>query len=162
MRIHKLYASIRNLTLTLFILGVFAITIYSCANTNIKKELKSSKALIYQNKGISSNFEFISSAVSDSNKILFSINLKREKEGKEYFANSEQIRLEIFNDKSELVWASNSGVNFMQVISAVLPEKTGDDFTYLIEWNLKNKIGEKAPNGDYKAKLTLLTKPKFL
>ena len=78
----------------------------------------------------------------------------------EYLPNSEDFRVEIFSAKGNLIWNSNFGMNYLQVIMNVKPEKVGENYKYSIEWNGQTNSGSRAAAGNYTANLTIPAKPK--
>jgi len=78
----------------------------------------------------------------------------------EYIPTSEEFRVEILSGKGNLVWSSNFGMNYLQVILQVKPEKIGETHKYSLEWNGQTNKGVPAPPGNYTANLIIPARPK--
>lgn len=77
----------------------------------------------------------------------------------EYLPTSEDYRVEVFSEKTTLIWSSNYSSNFLQVVSDVEPLKTGESKTHEIIWKCVNNSGKKVPPDNYIVKMTVPAKP---
>ncbi len=78
----------------------------------------------------------------------------------EYVPDSETLRIEIYNHKGKEIWSSNYGMNYMQMIQPVEPEKIGEAHLYLQFWDGKSNNKRKANSDEYKIKYLIPAKPK--
>lgn len=74
---------------------------------------------------------------------------------REYFPTSERLRVEIYDQKGNLLWSSAVGRAFLQVIGPVEPQSIGEVYRYELDWNGTDQNGQKLPPGHYTAKLIL-------
>lgn len=79
---------------------------------------------------------------------------------KEYFPNSEKIRVEIFNKQNKLKYNSSMNKVFMQVIADVLPIQIGETYIYRYYWDGRDNAGNQLSPGEYRVNITLPAKPK--
>ncbi|MBL7999458.1 MAG: hypothetical protein JNL32_12580 [Candidatus Kapabacteria bacterium] len=77
----------------------------------------------------------------------------------DYHPTSERMRLEIYSQKGVLLYGSNHGMNFLQSVGQVEPNKIGDNKRFVFMWGGTDNDGNILPKGRYKAKLTLVTRP---
>lgn len=84
---------------------------------------------------------------------------RKRKSEKEYFPSSETIRLTITDADGQMRYMSSIGMNYLAVITDVLPEEVGDKHEYVIEWDGKSNTGTSLASGKYTAILTLPTHP---
>lgn len=77
----------------------------------------------------------------------------------DYHPNSEKFRVEIFNAKGALVFNSNFGMNYMQMISHVEPYRVSEKKRFEYLWDGKGNNKLPLPAGKYKAVLTMVVKP---
>jgi hypothetical protein len=98
-------------------------------------------------------------AVSDSS-VTFVIEATRQAkiEG-EYLPNSEDIRIQLESEKGKVVWISDYGKNFMQVISDVLPAEPGKVHKYKVFWNGQRNGGGFLEPGLYTVRAVIPAKP---
>ena len=96
----------------------------------------------------------------DETKIEFGILAYRYNLTDEYIPNSEIFRLDVRNMKGKLIFNSQEGGNFMQVIYPVYPENIGEFFVYSYSWNLKDNDGADILDGDYSINMMIPALPK--
>lgn len=130
---------------------------HNCANTGTKSTLDNKHKSEVVSKSL--NFEYFTDVKTEGDKIHFNLKLKRIKDKPEFFSTSEYLRLEIFDENKNLVYASNKGINYLQAIGKVYPDSLNGEYIYEISWNFKNNNGIKVQNGNYSAILTLLSQP---
>jgi hypothetical protein len=85
----------------------------------------------------------------DENVINLGLFTIRKKVIEEYIPNSELLRIKVINDKGKLVFRSDEGGNFMQIIYPVYPEEVGKSYIYSYTWKLENKNRFSIPSGKY-------------
>lgn len=131
---------------------VLAALFYSCKSSNINNKYTKKN---YEYMSLEGYYESV-----DENNIIFFLKAERNKinEG-EYLPNSENIRLEIFDSEKRLIYNSAHNMNFLQVISEVLPMEEGKHHDYEISWNYLTNDGKKITPGNYTAKLTIPAVP---
>lgn len=114
-----------------------------------------------QNKTSEAPLELIPSVSMQSDSTaVFSITATRlTNVVNEYIPSSEEFRVEILTAKGNLVWSSNFGMNYLQVILPVKPEKIGDTYKYSLEWNGQTNKGVPATPGNYTANLIIPARP---
>lgn len=77
----------------------------------------------------------------------------------EYLPSSEDFRIVLFNDYSELIFNSDFEKNFLMVIKDVEPKFIGDTKKHEYVWNKKSNQGKAVPPGMYKANLLIPAMP---
>jgi hypothetical protein len=98
--------------------------------------------------------------ITDSSAYFVCYVTRITKAEKQYFGSSELLRAVISDEKGRVMWNSDAGQNYLQMIYPVLPEREGDTHKYSVFWNGVKKDGTPLPPGLYQVRLTLLTKPK--
>lgn len=93
--------------------------------------------------------------------IEFKVEVKRleEVEG-EYLPDSEELRIEIWNENGMLAWKSSEGMNYMQVITNVKPEQVGGIHWYNFMWNGITNRGKRLLPAEYDIYFIIPAKPK--
>jgi len=114
-----------------------------------------------QNKPSEQPLELIPSvAMQNDSTALFTVTATRLANViNEYIPTSEEFRVEILSGKGNLIWSSNFGMNYLQVILQVRPEKIGDTYKYSLEWNGQTNKGVPATPGNYTANLIIPARP---
>lgn len=77
----------------------------------------------------------------------------------EYMPSSEDFRVIVFNDNSDLIFNSDFEQNYLMVIKNVEPSVIGDTKIFEMSWNKKNNYGKIVPKGKYKANLMIPALP---
>lgn len=94
--------------------------------------------------------------IENDSSVLFIVNAKRNYiVEKEYFPNSEALRIEILTVTGKLLYSSNYNANYFQVVKKVLPEEIGNTYEYKIYWDGKDNNHSKLPPGKYEVRMTL-------
>ncbi|MBX3043371.1 MAG: hypothetical protein KIT33_05595 [Candidatus Kapabacteria bacterium] len=98
--------------------------------------------------------------ITDNEQIKFLMTAERlsPREG-EYLPNSENFRVEIFDEKNNLIFNSDFEMNYLMVIMDVEPKQIGESTQYEFIWNKKNNWKKQVPSGDYKARLSIPSVP---
>jgi hypothetical protein len=78
----------------------------------------------------------------------------------EYLPTSESIRAVITSENEKDIWHSNNNLNYLQVISKVLPDSIGQSYDYQLFWNMKNDNGKKFSGEKITANLIIPASPK--
>jgi hypothetical protein len=79
----------------------------------------------------------------------------------EYFPTSETLRVQILSKKGVLEWSSDNNMNFLQVITSVLPVNLGEPYTYSVKWNGRKNDGTPLKKGTYNAIMMLVMNPRI-
>jgi len=79
--------------------------------------------------------------------------------GEDYHPTSERFRVEIFDERGSLRFASNAGMNYLQEVSSVEPRRRGELKRYTFEWPGTDNEGVPLPPGRYTAVLSIVAKP---
>lgn len=77
----------------------------------------------------------------------------------EYFPDSEEFRVKIFDKSGRFIWQSNKGQNYFMAIQDVLPLEKGQTYEYRLSWDKTDNKGNPVPPGNYSAELILPSKP---
>lgn len=78
----------------------------------------------------------------------------------EYIPTSESLRIVVSNVKGKTIWESNKNMNYLQVISPLLPENKEEIYTYELDWNGKDNEGNELSNGsEYTAIFLIPSEP---
>ena len=114
-----------------------------------------------ENKPSEEPLELVPSvAMENDSTAVFSLTATRlAKVINEYIPTSEEFRVEVLSGKGNLVWSSNFGMNYLQVILQVKPEKIGETHKYTLEWNGQTNKGMPATPGNYTANLIIPARP---
>jgi hypothetical protein len=135
--------------LLLFILGT--IFLQNCCTGNISS--KSNK--------ISDEFMELSAELTINTNANFELTARRiQIKDDEYLPNSEDFRVEIYDNSGNLIFNSNYQKNYFMAIMKVKPEQSGDVYIYKYSWDYTNNFGKKVPKGEYSAKLIIPAEPK--
>lgn len=98
--------------------------------------------------------------IVDENFIKFILTATRKKLiENEYMPNSENFRIEIFDDEMNLIFNSDFEHHFLMVISDVKPVKIGETEEYQHLWNMKGNDGKRIKKGKYTANLIIPAMP---
>ncbi len=74
--------------------------------------------------------------------VMFSMDAVRLKpQEEEYFPTSERIRVIVRNQKGKVLWRSDEGIAFLQVIGEVQPKEIFDCYRYSYVWDGKDSEG---------------------
>lgn len=78
----------------------------------------------------------------------------------EYMPSGEKFRIELENSVGETIWSSSRGKSFTQAIGEVEPIGVGEEVTYRILWDGRDRTSAaKAPPGVYRIVATIPAKP---
>ncbi|GIV56747.1 MAG: hypothetical protein KatS3mg040_1515 [Candidatus Kapaibacterium sp.] len=92
--------------------------------------------------------------------ITFALLARRNRgAGGDYHPTSEHFRIEIYDERGALRFASNTGMDFLQVLSPVEPRRRGELKRYTFEWPGYDNEGNILPPGRYTAVLSIVAKP---
>ena len=136
--------------LTLIIVGM---TIISCKSVkddcSIESENNFMKLKVYYKK-------------VDDNYIKFILKAERlQLKENEYLPNSENFRVEIYDNESSLIFNSDFEKNYLMVIGDVQPKEIGQTTDYEYTWDKKNNYKKAIPKGKYRAKLIIPAAPEI-
>jgi len=79
--------------------------------------------------------------------------------GEDYHPTSERFRVEIIDERGQLRFSSNYGMDYLQAIYPVEPRIPGEFKRYTFEWFGYDNEGNLLPPGRYTAVLSLVAKP---
>lgn len=77
----------------------------------------------------------------------------------EYLPNSEDFRVEIYDNELNLIFSSNFEQNYMMAIGKVEPVEVGETKSYAFEWNYLSNFSKQVSKGKYLAKLIIPAEP---
>ncbi|MCS7000278.1 MAG: BsuPI-related putative proteinase inhibitor [Bacteroidota bacterium] len=97
-------------------------------------------------------------AQTDSSVTFALLAVRHRGYGEDYHPTSERLRVQIFDEQGRLRFSSNTGMDFLQEISAVQP-KRGEIKRFTFEWPGTDDEGNPLPPGRYTAVLSLVAKP---
>lgn len=101
---------------------------------------------------------FIDAATDSS--VTFALLAQRNRgTGEDYHPTSERLRVEIFDEHGNLRFASNAGMNYLQEIGSIEPQRRGELKRYTFEWPGTDNDGNPLPPGRYTAVLSIVAKP---
>lgn len=64
----------------------------------------------------------------------------------EYLPTSESCRVLVYNSKRSIIWRSDAGMNFMQVVTKVEPQAYGETVNHTQIWNGRDMQGNPVPS----------------
>lgn len=119
-----------------------------------------SNKISYKIKNKENNFMELRAELKLKDFAEFELLAKRIKlKSGEYLPNSEDFRVEIYDEYSNLIFNSNYKQNYFMAISKVKPEEIGDSYKYSYKWDYKDNFGKKIKKGEYIAKLLIPSEP---
>lgn len=77
----------------------------------------------------------------------------------EYLPSSENVRLIISNEQGAVVYRSDAGQSFLQLVTTVEPQNVGQMQRYVVPWNGRDLQKERVPDGMYKAEVIIPARP---
>ena len=77
----------------------------------------------------------------------------------EYLPSSENVRLIISDDKGTVVYRSDFGQSFLQLVTTVEPQNVGQMQRYVVPWNGRNLQKERVADGTYSAEVIIPARP---
>lgn len=132
------------------VLSLLIIVLVACSSAKEKTIDKSELKPITMNSNLEKNDDHI----------LFITKAKRNYHREdEYLPSSEYFRVEIYNDKNDLIWNSSIGKSFMQMITDVLPKETGEEMVFQEKWEYRNNKKKRVGAGKYTAFLIIPAEP---
>jgi hypothetical protein len=98
----------------------------------------------------------------DENSVKFMLKAERlQQKADEYLPNSENFRVEIYDNENSLIYNSDFEKNYLMVIGDVQPKEVGQTQEYEYTWDKKNNYKKAVPNGKYSAKLIIPAAPEI-
>ena len=77
----------------------------------------------------------------------------------EYLPSSENVRLIISDEQGAVVWRSDAGQSFLQLVTTVEPQNVGQMQRYVVPWFGQNLLQQRVPDGMYKAEIIIPARP---
>jgi len=77
----------------------------------------------------------------------------------EYLPSSERIRLIVSDQKGNVVWRSDAGLQFMTIVGQVEPTLEGRTEQYTAQWNGVDLQGNPVRNGTYECEIIIPARP---
>ena len=77
----------------------------------------------------------------------------------EYLPSSENVRIIISDENGTVVYRSDFGQSFLQLVTTVEPQNVGQMQRYVVPWNGTNLQKERVADGMYKAEVIIPARP---
>jgi len=98
----------------------------------------------------------------DDNSVKFMLKAERlQQKTDEYLPNSENFRVEIYDNNNSLIFNSDFEQNYLMVIGDVEPKEIGQTTEYEYIWDKRNNYKKAVPKGKYRAKLIIPAAPEI-
>lgn len=134
-------------------LFLILLLIVSCKSTDKGKITKENEIVFPETE---SALSLVPIFKIEDDMLVFRLAAKRnEIVEREYFPSSENLRIIMKNEKGKIIYQSNKGMNYFQVIEDVKPIDINDTYVY----ELKTKIPDNFDKGKYKITYMLPAKP---